>query len=425
MAAGSCRAAGAGLNPALVWFIALAAIVCILVRPRQLPEAVWACLGAFLLVLLRLISPRDAGTAIAKGTDVYLFLAGMMLLSELARREGVFDWMACLAVRAAHGSGARLFVLVYGVGILVTVFLSNDATAVVLTPAVYAAVKKARADVLPYLFACALIANAASFVLPVSNPANLVVFGRLLPALVPWLRLFILPSVASIVVTFAALWLISRRQIAVGIEEDIEMAVLDARGRRAVWGIAITGGVLLAASAAGHDLGIWTFAAAGIAVLAATGGRGLAPVVRDVSWSVLPLVAGLFVIVEALQGAKALDYGCTALRMMADLPSAQGVLAASFGVAVLSNVMNNLPSGLLTGGALAAMATPMHLRNALLIGVDLGPNLSVTGSLATILWLVALRREGVEVSAWKFLRTGLLAMPPALLASTLALLITS
>jgi arsenical pump membrane protein len=386
---------------------------------------VWACLGAFVLLVLGLISPQDAAAAAAKGTDVYLFLTGMMLLSELARREGVFDWLACLAVRASHGSAGRLFALVYGVGILVTVFLSNDATAVVLTPAVYAAVKKARAEVLPYLLACALIANAASFVLPVSNPANLVIYGKSLPSLLPWLRLFLLPSLAAIAVTYLALWLISRRQLRNAIETNIETATLGHRGRRAVWGIAGTGAVLLAASAAGRNLGVWTFAAAVTAVLISTGGRRLAPVIRNVSWSVLPLVAGLFVIVEALQHAGALEFGRDALRLLARLPAAQGSLAASFGVAMLSNVMNNLPSGLLTGGALATISLPSHLRNSLLIGVDLGPNLSVTGSLATILWLVALRREGLNVSAAKFLRTGLLVMPPALLVSTLALLLSA
>ena len=90
-----------------------------------------------------------------------------------------------------------MFGLVYLVGIVVTVFLSNDATAVVLTPAVYAAVLKARTKALPYLFICAFIANAASFVLPISNPANLVVYGKSLPPLIPWLRTFLLPSVFS------------------------------------------------------------------------------------------------------------------------------------------------------------------------------------------------------------------------------------
>ena len=122
-----------------MWLIAAATILAILIRPKNWPEAVWACLGALLLVITGLLSVPLAGRAVAEGLDVYLFLTGMMLLSELARREGVFDWLAGLAVRASRGSQARLFGLIYIVGVAVTVFLSNDATAVVLTPAVYAA----------------------------------------------------------------------------------------------------------------------------------------------------------------------------------------------------------------------------------------------------------------------------------------------
>ena len=179
------------MSTVLVWSIVAVTIAGVVFRPRDWPEAVWACLGAFILVVSGLLPLSQAGIAIAKGIDVYLFLTGMMLLSELARREGVFDWLASLAVAAAKGSRARLFSLVYLVGIGVTVFLSNDATAVVLTPAVYAAVQKARTKALPYLFICAFIANAASFVLPISNPANLVVYGKHLPPLLPWLRTFL------------------------------------------------------------------------------------------------------------------------------------------------------------------------------------------------------------------------------------------
>src|ERR1700685_4021254 len=186
------------MSAVLIWSIVTGSIAGIIFRPKQWPEAVWACLGALLLVVLGLVPLSKAVAGVAKGTDVYLFLTGMMLLAELARQEGVFDWLAALAVAAARGSRARLFTLVYAVGILVTVFLSNDATAVVLTPAVYAAVKRARAEPLPYLFICAFIANAASFVLPISNPANLVVFGKTLPSLLPWLGTFLLPSVFSL-----------------------------------------------------------------------------------------------------------------------------------------------------------------------------------------------------------------------------------
>lgn len=411
------------MNAVLIWAIALGTIAGILFRPRHWPEAIWACLGATLLVLFRLLSPQSAWIAIGKGTGVYLFLTGMMLLAELARRHGVFDWLASHAALSAQGSRTRLFTLVYVVGILVTVFLSNDATAVVLTPAVYAAVKKAKADALPYLLSCAFIANAASFVLPISNPANLVVYGKQIPPLLPWLKVFLVPSILSIAVTFIALRLISHKALQGRTEDGIEPPELSARGRWAAWGIAMAGAVLIVASALGWDLGPPTCAAAIAAILIATraNGKAVLGIGRAVSWSVLPLVAGLFVLVEALDQAGARAGIVSAIRYCAELSPVAGSLAASFGVALLSNLMNNLPSGLLTGGALRAMAAPEHIRHALLMGVDLGPNLSVTGSLATVLWLIALRREDEHVSAWTFLKAGALVMPPALLLATVAL----
>jgi arsenical pump membrane protein len=98
-----------------------------------------------------------------------------------------------------------------------------------------------------------------------------------------------------------------------------------------------------------------------------------------------------------------------------------GELAASFGIALLSNIMNNLPSGLLAGSAVEAAHVAPRIRDSVLIGVDLGPNLSVTGSLATVLWLIALRREGIRIGTWQFLKVGLIVMPPALLLATLAI----
>ena len=134
------------MSPHLItWTIAAIATAGVIVRPFNLPEAIWAVAGAVLLVVLGLISPREALTGIAKGTDVYLFLFGMMLLAEIAREEGLFAWLAAVATSHAKGSAQRLFLLTYGVGTVVTIFLSNDATAVVLTPAVAAAVNTADA----------------------------------------------------------------------------------------------------------------------------------------------------------------------------------------------------------------------------------------------------------------------------------------
>jgi arsenical pump membrane protein len=120
----------------MTWTIAALATAGVILRPFNLPEAIWAVAGAVLLIVLGLISIPDVLTGVAKGTDVYLFLFGMMILAEIAREEGLFDWLAAVATRRANGSARRLFLLTYGVGTLVTIFLSNDATAVVLTPAV-------------------------------------------------------------------------------------------------------------------------------------------------------------------------------------------------------------------------------------------------------------------------------------------------
>jgi arsenical pump membrane protein len=256
-------------------------------------------------------------------------------------------------------------------------------------------------------------------VLPISNPANLVVYGKQLPPLLAWLKVFLLPSLASIIVTFVMLRWISSGDLKGKMEDGAEIPKLSTGGRHAAWGIAMAGAVLISASALGLDLGLPTFIAAVLAVLFATrvNVQSIAAVGGAVSWSVLPLVAGLFVMVEALNGAGASRAIGAAIRSCSALPPLAGSLAASFGVAALSNVMNNLPSGLLTGSVLQGIQAPDHIRHALLVGVDLGPNLSVTGSLATLLWLIALRREGEHVSAWAFLKAGMVVMPPALLVA--------
>jgi arsenical pump membrane protein len=401
------------------WSIAALSVLGVIVRPWKIPEALWAVLGAMALTLFSLISVADALAAVRKGTDVYWFLIGMMLLAELAREEGLF---AAFAARTARGSAAGLFALVYLVGIVVTVFLSNDATAVVLTPAVYAAAKRAGANPLPYLFVCAFIANAASFVLPISNPANLVVYGAHMPSLGIWLRHFAIASLCSIVATYLALWLTQRSQLRGTIEHDVTLPRLGSGGRLAAIGIVLTAALLLIASSLDWQLGLPTLLAAlatGI-VITVFGKVSPGRIVRQISWSVLPLVAGLFVLVQGVEDSGALRGVTHLLASSAQSTPATSALLAGGIVAVLCNAMNNLPVGLMVGAATTGAHLDPHVAGALLIGVDLGPNLSVTGSLATILWLVALRREGQAVSAWRFLIVGSVVMPPALSAALLS-----
>jgi arsenical pump membrane protein len=407
----------------LIWTIALASILGMLIRPRGTSEAYWACGGAFLLVTARLLPLRQAGHAVYEGIDVYLFLAGMMILAELAREEGVFDWIANIAAVHANGSPQRLFALVYLAGVVVTALLSNDATAVVLTPAVLAVVRRAKASAKPCLLACALVANAASFVFPISNPANLVVFGGGMPSLSMWLRIFMAPSIVSVAVTFVCLRWVSRHDLRRAIEGPMSRVKLTAQGKLALAGLLISATALITASALGWQLGTPTCIAAIFAMLALAWRNRRVPlkVAKGVSWSVLPLVAGLFVIVEALRNGGMLRFTLAGLQWLAQTSEWLAKFTTAFAVALLSNGMNNLPVGLIGGMALRHSGNTGIIAHAILLGVDLGPNLSVTGSLATILWLIALRREDIEITAWEFLKVGMIAMPLTLAASLLVL----
>ncbi len=405
----------------ITWLIAAIAVAGILLRPWGIAEVLWAVAGASLLVLGSLISWHRAWISVGRGTDVYLFLAGMMLLAELARAEGLFDWVAAHAVRGARGAPRRLFMLIYLVGIGVTALLSNDATAVVLTPAVYAAARHARTEPLPYLLICAFVANAASFLLPIANPANLVVYASHLPPLGPWLARFLLPSILAIGATYLVLHVTQRRALQGTFSHDVPVPRLSRTARLAAAGIGLTVLVLLWASATGRRLGApaCIAAASTLALVVLIERRNPWPIIKSVSWSVLPLVAGLFVLVAGLQRTGVFTTLATLTAHLAAHSGRFAALAAGTSVAAASNVANNLPVALIAA-SLGAVRGLSGLRPSLLIGVDLGPNLSVGGSLATILWLIALRRERVHVDAAAFFRLGVRVMPLALFAALAA-----
>lgn len=408
-----------------IWLISLWSIALVLIRPKGWPEAIWAAAGACLLVICRLLSLKSAAHAVNEGLDVYLFLTGMMIISELSRREGVFDWLASHAVRASRSSRKRLFLLIYSVGTVVTIFLSNDATAVVLTPAVLAAVRAAGTEPLPYLLVCAFIANAASFVLPISNPANLVVYRGGMPPLGLWMQTFGVASVVSILVTFVALRWSARNFLKGEVNTETEGRPLSSRGRLTVLGIGFLAVVLMVSSGLNYNLGAPACVAGVLVAAFISFSDPSTPkeLAKGITWSVLPLVAGLFVIVEALDQAGALHRAVDALQEMQHWPKIDAAFSSAFGIGLLSNMMNNLPSGLISAAAIQAAHVTGTLRDAVLIGVDLGPNLSITGSLATILWLIAIRREGLQIGFWSFLKWGVIMMPPALLLSVLAMVL--
>jgi arsenical pump membrane protein len=400
-----------------IWSAAGFAILGIVIRPFAWTEAVWPVAAVVLLLLVGAITPAVARIGAGKGTDVYLFLTGMMLLAEVARAEGLFDWLAAQATRHAGGSARKMFLLTYIVGTVVTVFLSNDATAVVLTPAVATVMRTAKAETpLPFLLVCAFIANAASFVLPISNPANLVIYASHMPPLFEWLPRYLLPSALAIAATYVVLRFTQRDALRQTIATNVEVPILTAGGKTAAAGIAATAIALLAASALGVQLGLPTFIAgfATAAVVTVADPAKSWTLVTEMSWGVLPLVAALFILVEALDQTGIITTIAALLQQAVTRSPDTAAWSAGLVTAFVSNIANNLPVGLFAASAVASAQPPDQVTRAVLIGVDLGPNLSVTGSLATILWLTALRRDGQTVGALAFLRLGMLVMPPAL-----------
>jgi arsenical pump membrane protein len=370
-------------------------------------------------VLTGALSPHAAWGAFARGIDVYLFLIGMMALAEFARDEGVFDWIAAVAVRAARGSGARLLLLVYVAGVATTALLSNDATIVVLTPAVLAAL--ARTDARPdaYVFACALVANAASLTLPIANPSNLLFFADGMPPLGAWFASFGWASIASVAATYAVLRLVFARDVTAPLAVRDSVVPPPRFVAAAALGFATL--VLIVTSSRSGPLGATAFAlGAGAALVAMTRDR-TAPrtIARAIAWPIVVLTAALFVVVDALDvaGAGSLSRDLFGWAEHTGGPLANVGIAAA--AAVASNLVNNLPVGLELGKYAGAAHPPAMLSAAALVGINVGPNLTVNGSLATLLWLAILRRAEIRISARRFAAVGLLAAPPALIAAAL------
>ncbi len=178
--------------------VGLLTLIGIMTRPFRWNEAHIAMAGAGVLLLLGLISPTDACFTLIRDWNTFLFFLGMMALSALAEAAGLFDWLAVQAARFAGESAGRLFLNVFLLGSLISMLLSNDATALILTPIVYVLVTKLRLPVLPYMFACTFIADTASFLLPVSNPINIIITSRFPLDLLTFLRLLFLPSLVVI-----------------------------------------------------------------------------------------------------------------------------------------------------------------------------------------------------------------------------------
>ncbi|GAA2585116.1 ArsB/NhaD family transporter [Streptomyces lienomycini] len=391
-----------------------------MLRPRGLPEAVAAVPAAVLLVALGMVTPHRAWEETRTLLPVVVFLALVLMLAYLCAKEGLFEAVGAAVARRCGGSPRRLLAGVFAVACAVTAVLSLDATAVLLTPVVLATASRAGARARPHVYATAHLANSASLLLPVSNLTNLLAFAASGLSFTRFAALMALPWLAAIAVEYVVFRRFFRADLAEPVSAGPAPTVAAAPPvpRFTVVVVALTLAGFAVSSPAGLDPA-WA-ALGGVLVLGtrALARRHVGP--RELVGAASPLfclfVLALGVVVQGVvAGGPAAGLG----RLLPDGDSLPALLAVAAVAAVLANVVNNLPA-VLALLPLVAPAGPGQVL-AVLIGVNLGPNLTYVGSLATLLWRRILHRHGIEVELGRFTLLGLLTVPATVAVSTLAL----
>lgn len=400
--------------------VAVVALVAVLgfalVRPHRWPEAVVALPAAVLVIAVGAVSWQDAVTEVSRLAPVVGFLAAVLVLARLCDDEGLFHAAGAMMARATSGGQNRLLASVFAIAAAVTAVLSLDATVVLLTPVVLATARALAVPARPHAYATAHLANSASLLLPVSNLTNLLAFSAAGLTFVHFAAAMSLPWLAAIGVEFVLLRWLFAKDLATepqrpATEEALEVPLF----------ALIVVGLTLVGFAVTSLLGFspaWA-ALAGAVVL---GVRALAThrttvtkiaTALDVPFLAFVLCLGVVVVAVMNNGLES--------AMHRVIPDGQG-LAALLGIAavaaVLSNVVNNLPAVLV----LLPLVTPAGPAAvlAVLIGVNIGPNLTYVGSLANLLWRGVVRRD-MKAGFGEFSRIGLCTTPVALIAAVLGL----
>jgi arsenical pump membrane protein len=417
----------------LISLITLLTLLGIMLRPWKVSEAITALTGAGVLLLLGLLSPGAALTTLVSNWNTFLFFLGMMSLAALAEAAGLFDWLAVQAARLSGNSSRRLFFNTFLLGSLISMLLSNDATALILTPIVYSLVTRLRLPVLPYLFACTFIADSASFLLPVSNPINILVTSRFPLHLLTFLRLLFLPSLLVIGINAGVFYFLYRRQLhgrfdiksLPTLQESVQH---QAYFRYTCIVVLVVAGAYIIAAAIQFPLSLVALGGALLLLFGALYWKQttLWDIARQISWPIFGFIAGMFLVVQALEttGLTA-QFGQLLLRLSGGT-SFGAVMVGTLGSALGTNLINNVPMAVVMTSSLrgiqhAPLAIQQGFLAATIFGCDLGPNLTTVGSLATILWLLILRQRNVEVSGLDYFKVGILVTPLMLVAGAVAI----
>ncbi|HSW57795.1 MAG TPA: SLC13 family permease [Dehalococcoidales bacterium] len=417
---------------ALIIFVASIALV--IIRPRPFNEATAAGLGAVVIVIAGIVSPVQVWSVFLDNLNVLLFFLGLMVVSIVAEKAGFFEWCAQKTVKIAGGKGPVLLAAVFGLGTVITAFFSNDATALILTPIVFTLVTRLKLNPLPYVFACAFIANAASMLLPVSNPVNLLAVEEFNLKLGDYLKHLLIPSLIVISLTIGLFMLVFRKSIFTVSGEKLDQTPvkIDRFFICTSGFLALTALGYIIVSIYGQPL---FYPAVGGAVLLVTGAFtfrriNIGQVYRGISWSIFLFIFALGVLVKGLQNSGVIQLLTDKLVELTAYGPLQALFSVTLGTALGSNLINNWPMMMVSVASLENLANQGAGLNPVLIygaimGADLGPNIAVLGSLSSMLWLSLLRKRGLDIHPLQFLKLGLIVTPVALIIGVLALYLCS
>ncbi|HEX8995021.1 MAG TPA: ArsB/NhaD family transporter [Ktedonobacterales bacterium] len=410
--------------------ILLVTLALVVARPRGLDVAWFAGGGALLSLALGLLSVAALGAVVADTWDAAATLIALFALSESLDANGFFTWAALWLARVAGGSGARLYGLALALTAVTTALVANDGAVLMLTPIfarLLTAIYPERRLRLPILFAVGFLADAMSALFVPSNLTNIILAdatGLSFARAAAWMAL---PMLAAFAVAGVAFGLRFRRALV----KPYDVSTLDAPASAVRdWTLFRVSWVALGALVVGYIIGgelrlpvsliAGTIALVLLALTQARGVRSASESLRQAPWSVLVYAIGMFVVMTAAFDAHALDDLTGPLIRLASAPRGGAApLAAGALLGLLAAVVNNLPAALIgvlaLGGAGHAHRITIY---AIMLGVDIGPKLTPFGSLATLLWLGILERNGVHISWGRFLRENwwvtLLALAAAL-----------